>query len=147
MRALRHWHGFGPWTGAGETLRSEAPRRPEPDAAAMQTFLANDLPAVQTGHYLLRRRAVSADRTWAGVDQAVEWLCQQYARHPPAPRSDGRQAYVDLESRVETTRDGLSHGVDALWWYYTAGSSVAVTAVICCPHTVLKQIPCPLPPS
>jgi hypothetical protein len=147
MRAQQHWHGFGPWTGQSATLKDEGPRRPGPDPAALQAFLANDLPAMQTGHYLLRRRAVSADRTWITVEGAMRWLTQQYAAHPPIQDNGEHQAYVDLQARINTTCDGLMNGVDAVWWYYTAGFSVAISAVVCCPHAHLKQIPCPLPPS
>jgi hypothetical protein len=149
MKSVRHWHGYGPWTGTSEQLRGEASRRPgrDPADAATQAFIAATIPPMQLGHYLLRRRDTTAARTWTSVDDAMDWLGKTYAAHPPLTLADGAQAYVDLEARRRYTRDGLHHGVDAFWLYYTAGFGVVAYAVICCPHKHLTTIPCPLPPA
>ena len=109
--------------------------------------MASTLPPLQLGHYLLRRRDTTAARTWTNVDDAMDWLGTTHAAHPPLTLSNGSQAYPALQARRRHTRDGLHHGVDAFWLYYTTKFGVVACAVICCPHRHMTTSPCPLPPS
>jgi hypothetical protein len=143
-----HWHGFG-WIGSGEEYKKEHLRRPGKDAGdpATGAFLASSLPAMMTGQNLLRRRLVAADRTWADVQAAVDWLKARYAESPPFERSDGRQAYVDLDAKIVYALDVLPRGVDVTWVHWTQAKSVFSHSVICCPSLHHPEIPCPLPPA
>ena len=144
MSARRHWHGYI-WTGASADLKDESQRRPGPPGAPeRQAFIRSSLPPVQTGYWLLRPPA--AGRTWTSPDDAVGWLVGNYERHPPYERVAGTAAYVSLDDRKATTRDGLVNGVDAWWQYYTSGMGQVVFAAICCPHTHLADVTCPKPP-
>jgi hypothetical protein len=148
MQPQRHWHGFATYIGSADLVKKEeagirlAGKDLNPNDPATRMFIASDMPPVHTGHYLLRRQAVSAGRTWLDVEQCLQWLCQQYERHPPSSPT----AYLPLEARVEHTRTGLTNGADSMWWYYTPSFSIAVTSAICCPNTFFPEIACPLPP-
>jgi hypothetical protein len=145
MTAARHWHGYT-WDGTAADLRDESQRRPAgPNEPETQAFLRSSLPPVRTGHYLLRRP--DAGRTWVDPDEVINWLVAQYERRPPQERENGAQAYVGLNSWIGTSCDGLVSGVDAWWQYYINNSGGQVVwAAICCPHTHLLDIPCPMPP-
>jgi len=152
----RHWHGYL-WTGTGAELKNEALRTPGlPNSAETQAFLRNSMPPVRTGHYLLRRDATSRDLTWTDVDRVIEWMSANYERRPPMsgdvgfPTVNGHTPMagdVGLEARRRISRDGLINGVDGGWGYYTSPSGGFFTiAAICCPHTHMPEIPCPLAP-
>ncbi|MFI5934119.1 hypothetical protein [Actinoplanes sp. NPDC051494] len=155
--ALGHWHGYL-WTGPGKDLKDESLRRPSaPGTPATQEFLRSSLPPMRLGHYLLRRSAASADLTWTDVDEAIDWMAATYKSHPPMEGDVGFPAVngappplagdVGLDARRATSRDGLINGVDAYWQYYTnPNGGIVAYAAICCPHTHLPDIPCPLPP-
>lgn len=138
---ILHWHGYE-WTGAASELKEGDHRRPVDDPMRMPAFMSSTVPPIQTGHWLMRRKAAAASRTWVTPDDAIAWLLERYECNPPSREL----SYVSQEDRVLHTRDGLINGVDAWWHYYTGGMGVAVFAAICCPHTHL-QLPCPLPPS
>ena len=148
MTAEAHWHGYGPWTGSHTlTERSNDHLRrpgPEPNDPATAAFLQNTIPPLENGHYLLRRAQTARDRTWTDVNDAMNWLCETYQRHPPDPEVQ----YGDPEQRLFTTREGLVGGSDAIWHYTTSysGDRIVVFAVICCPHRHKINMPCPLPP-
>lgn len=144
MTAARHWHGYT-WNGTTADLRDESQRRPTgPGEPETQVFIRSSLPPLRTGHYLLRRPG--AGHTWTDPDDVITWLVAQYHRRPPQERENAAQAYVALEARIEHSRDGLVNGVDAWWQYYISGGGQVVIAAICCPHTHLPDIACPMPP-
>jgi len=151
-----HWHGYL-WIGSSKDLQDESLRWPGPPGTpATQEFLRSSLPPMRLGHHLLRRNAVSADLTWTGVDETIDWMAATYKRHPPMDGDVGFPAVsgaaplasdVGLDARKVTSRDGLVNGVDAYWQYYiNPNGGVVAYAAICCPHTHLPKIPCPLPP-
>lgn len=142
MDAMRHWHGYE-WAGSPTELREDNRRRPSKIPAELPEFMSSAVPPIQTGHWLLRRRDAAASRTWTDVDDVVTWLTARYERNPPS----AQLSYISLDERTATTRDGLLHGVDAWWEYYTGGMGVFVAAAICCPHAHLRALLCPMPPS
>jgi hypothetical protein len=156
MTVSRHWHGYL-WSGTGAELKEEHLRRPgEPGSPEYQAFLRSSLPPMKTGHYLLRRGAASQDLTWTDAGPAIDWMATSYKRHLPMSGEAGFPAIngvapmatdVGLDARRTTSLDGLCNGVDGFWLYYTgqSGSMVAICA-ICCPHTHMPEIACPMPP-
>ncbi|MCX4729800.1 hypothetical protein [Streptomyces sp. NBC_01363] len=46
-----------------------------------------------TGHWLMKKSQVSADRTWTDLGIALAWLTKKYEESPPYVRADGLQAY------------------------------------------------------
>lgn len=144
-----HWHGYGPWTGSRDTYGQEGLRRPGtfPHDEETRTFLAQTLPPMEVGHWLMRRNQTAADRTWVNAPDAVDWLKKTYAANPPFVREDGKRAYLDLDTRIRYSEDSLSHGVDVCWVHYTKSSNLVSFSVVCCPHRFHPQTPCPLPPS
>lgn len=144
MAAVLHWHGYS-WMGSSAELKDESLRRPgKPGIPQWQAFIRGTLPPLQTGYYLLRRPG--SDLTWTDPDKAIGWLVERYQQHTPSTREDGGAAYVPLDQRVVTSRDGLVNAVDAWWQYYTPGMGQALFAAICCPHAHLSDLPCPVPP-
>lgn len=139
-----HWHGFGPWTGSGESYREEGRRRPgvgsDPQTNA---FLEEKLPPMMTGHWLMRRSQVA--ETWTRAEDAVAWLQARYAEIPPVEREDGKAAYCSVEWRVAYALDVLPRGKDAVWSYWTRSRMLTSYAVVCCPHLFHPTVPCPLP--
>ncbi len=140
---MQHWHGYGPWTGPAAELRQEGARRPGQAANSQETlaFVASKLPPMQTGHYLMRPRQASADRTWTDVEQALDWLAKTVADHPP------HGDYVPADTAREHDRAQLLGGADVYRQYYTGNAAVAAFGIIACPHAHLAGIRCPLPPS
>ena len=139
-----HWHGYS-WTGSSAELKDESLRRPTtPGAPETQAFIRSTVPPLRTGHYLMRRPGT--DQTWTDPDNVIAWLVAGYERNPPYERENRAQAYLPLDGRIGTSRDGLVHGVDAWWQYYASGMGQVVLAAICCPHAHLPEIPCPTPP-
>lgn len=152
MRTTLHWHGYGPWTGSGQELRDgegKGLRNPgrDPGDPATPTFLASTMPPMQLGHYLLRKTATSRPRTWTDIDQAMQWMADLYDKHPPVYLPDEGYSDCGLEARLLHSRTGLIHGSDAYWSYYLRNFNKVAYGVICCPHSHLRDIPCPLPPS
>ncbi|MGK4583910.1 hypothetical protein [Kitasatospora sp. HPMI-4] len=152
-----HWHGYGPWTGTSPAYHTEYLRRPtpldpawvrtlkNPDPECFVSFERRTIPPMRTGHYLLRRPAGLADRTWKDADPAVDWLTETYRKHPPAPRPDGRAVDCGLEARTHHARVALSHRTDAVWCYYITGDRLTSYAVVNCPNLPFHpDIPCPL---
>ncbi|WP_327031882.1 hypothetical protein [Micromonospora ureilytica] len=144
-----HWHAYDPWTGPHQFFGREhdPERRPGPSSGDVATaaFIRASSPPLENGHYLLRRDQTARERTWTDVQDALNWLTDRYAQHPPDPTL----SYVDQAARVEHSRAGLEGGSDAIW-HYTASLSanrVVVLAVICCPHRHHTRTPCPLPPN
>ena len=149
MSAL-HYHGFMPWTGTAAELKSGeggGQRRPGPDDSPTSTFLGSSMPPMQLGHYLLRRNAVSRDRTWTTVDPALNWMADIYRRNPPVNLPAEKYVPLPLEAYLMHSRPWLLAGTDALWEYYLPGFSKIAYAVICCPHAFHGTIACPLPPA
>ncbi|MGW2550078.1 hypothetical protein [Streptomyces sp. NPDC001635] len=154
-----HWHGFGPWIGAPAQYAQEGSRRPAhpvrpgPDAAfahrykeAGDEFTASGLPPLMTGHWLAKSGQAAAARTWTDVEQALEWLTQQYTVHPPFERTDGGQAYISLDGKVAYAGDVLPRGVDVSWVHYTQSRSLFSASVVCCPNLHHLDLDCPLLP-
>ncbi|GAA2617163.1 hypothetical protein [Paractinoplanes durhamensis] len=142
--SARHWHGYF-WTGASAELKDDSTRRPgAAGSPERQPFVRSTVPPLQTGYYLLR--SPEAGHTWTDPDETIAWLAATYQRHPPHDRDSQAPAYVGLDQRKVTSRDGLVNGVDACWQYYTAGMGQVVLVAICCPHSHLPDLDCPMPP-
>ncbi|WP_052390763.1 hypothetical protein [Streptomyces sp. NRRL B-24484] len=154
-----HWHGYGPWIGTSALYHTEYLRRPQPidpatlkspkgqafDAEHYKPFEQRTIPPMFTGHYLLRRPADLADRTWKDPDSAVEWLAGIYRRYLPAPRFDGGAVDCGLDAKTHHARTAIAHGTDSVWCYYITGDRLISYAVISCPNLPLHpEIPCPL---
>ncbi|MBB3099776.1 hypothetical protein FHR83_007492 [Actinoplanes campanulatus] len=135
--AVRHWHGYL-WAGSSEALRGR------PSQLNLDPSFRPDRPPLQMGYYLNVRP--EADRTWTEVEDVMAWMIATYERHRPATREDGKQTWPDFEQRQETTRDGLVNGVDGCWQYNTSPGSEVVITAICCPHSHLRTLSCPMPP-
>jgi hypothetical protein len=149
MSGVRHWHGFGPWTGSRNEYGNEALRRPglDPNDERTRAFISSTLPPVQTGHSLMRPRQTSADRTWTNVEGALHWLRHTHDAHLPVQLASGEQAYLDLESKLKHAEESLLGGADVVWAYYTRPSYGFVSfEVICCPHAFFPDLACPRPP-
>ncbi|BEL05693.1 hypothetical protein Q0Z83_038840 [Actinoplanes sichuanensis] len=137
MTAARHWHGYL-WTGSTESLKGR------PSLLAEDRTHRPDRPPLQMGYYLNVRP--EPDRTWTEVDDVIAWIIANHERHRPTAREDGRQAWPDLDQRTATTLDGLVNGADGWWQYNTSPGSEIVIAAICCPHSHLRTLTCPMPP-
>ncbi|AVH57783.1 MULTISPECIES: hypothetical protein [Streptomyces] len=155
-----HWHGFGPWIGAPDRYAREGNRRPphpvqpapESDHAnryreAASEFATGSVPPLMTGHWLMKHGQVARARTWTDAADAVEWLKQQHTSNPPFERSDGLQAYAELDVKLGYALDVLPRGVDITWVHYTQSRSLVSASVVCCPNLFHPNIPCPLEPS
>jgi hypothetical protein len=140
-----HWHGFGPWTGSGDTYKQEGRRRPGENWQDPQTrsFVTETLPPMKTGHWLMRGAQVT--ETWTSVEEAVAWLQARYAANPPLVREDGKAAYCSLEWKVEYALDVLPRGVDVTWCYWMQSRMLTSYSVVCCPNLHEYDLPCPLP--
>ena len=149
MNWAGHWHGYGPWIGTRSDYGQESLRRPgiSPDDEQTRMFMASAIPPVMTGHALLRRHQAAAERTWADVRGAVDWLAKTYADRPPMERPDGQRAYVPLEVKIRDAEEHLPLGADTVWTYYAQIGAFVSYEVICCPSRFHPDIPCPLPPS
>ncbi|MDT0341582.1 hypothetical protein [Streptomyces litchfieldiae] len=143
-----HWHGYGPWIGTRDSYGAENLRRPgtSPNDEQTRVFLSQTLPPMQLGHWLMRRDQTAADRTWTEVTGAVNWLRESYDANPPMERDDGRQAYVDLDTKTRYAADSLPRGVDVSWVHYMRSQNLVSFSVVCCPHRFHPRTPCPLPP-
>ncbi|WP_033347340.1 hypothetical protein [Kitasatospora aureofaciens] len=154
-----HWHGYGPWIGTSSLYHTEYLRRPAPfdtrdlkptrggslDPEHYIPFEQRTIPPMFTGHYLLRRPAGLADRTWKDPDSAVDWLTEIYRKHPPAQRANGSAVDCGLEAKAQHARTALAHGTDAVWCYYVTGDRLTSYAVVACPSLPFHPaIPCPL---
>ncbi|MGW4201729.1 hypothetical protein [Streptomyces sp. NPDC004726] len=137
-----HWHGYGPWTGAGTEYAKESNRRPGPHPGDEQTraFLAAPIPPMMTGHWLLRRTQTSPDRTWTDPVAALDWLTDHYAANPPFT------GHTSHEVKTAHARECLPLGVDVTWAYWTNAGSLVSYSVVSCPNRHQPHIPCPLPP-
>jgi hypothetical protein len=114
---------------------------------AAAEFQTGNVPPTMTGHWLMKKTQVSADRTWADLGIALAWLTKEYEENPPFIRADGLQAYSSLENKLEYATDVLPRGVDVSWVYYTPSKNLISFSVVCCPNRFHPDIPCPLPPS
>ncbi|MER5771013.1 hypothetical protein [Streptomyces sp. NPDC001985] len=134
-----HWHGYGPWTGSRDTYAQEALRRPgsHPEDPHTRAFIASPLPPMQTGHWLLRTGQTTPDRTWSALSQALAWLAEIHAAHPP----HGRYPGVDI--KLAHARDALPRGTDVVWVHYTRTQHLVSLSVVCCPQRFHPGIPCP----
>lgn len=143
-----HWHGYGPWIGGTDAYWRESLRRPgaSPDDEQTKIFLAQTLPPMQVGHWLMRRSQTAVDRTWTEAAEAVAWLEKTYAANPPFQHEDGRQAYVDLDTKIRHAEDTLPRGVDVSWVHYAKSANLVSFSIVCCPNHFHPHIPCPLPP-
>ncbi|MCX3058567.1 hypothetical protein [Streptomyces beihaiensis] len=163
-----HWHGYGPWVGDPKTYAQEGSRRPphpngppsvtDPEDKKQQQvldryreaaaeFQTGNVPPTMTGYWLTKKSQTSADRTWADVDIALEWLTKKYEENPPFERADGLQAYSSLDTKLEYASDVLPFGVDVSWVYYTPAKNLMSFSVVCCLNRFHPEIPCPLPPA
>lgn len=150
MASVRHhWHGYGPWIGQHQLFGREHDHErrpgPQPGDVATAAFIRATSPPLETGHYLLRRDQTARERTWVNVQDALAWLAETYAQHPP----DAALSYIELADRLRWTREGLEGGADAMW-HMTASlgaNRVVCYSVICCPHRHHTRTPCPLPPN
>ncbi|MEU3299980.1 hypothetical protein ABZ729_09180 [Streptomyces sp. NPDC006678] len=114
---------------------------------AAAEFQTGNMPPLMTGHWLLKKNHVAADRTWIDMGIALAWLTKHYEENPPYERTDGLQAYGSLEGKLEYAADVLPRGVDVSWVHYTASKNLLSLNVVCCPNRVHPDIRCPLPPS
>ncbi|MEU9777277.1 hypothetical protein [Streptomyces sp. NPDC047968] len=114
---------------------------------AAAEFQTGNVPPLMTGHWLLRKNQVAADRTWTDMGVAIAWLTKHYEANPPYERADGLHAYGSLESKLEYAADVLLRGVDVSWVHYTGSKNLWSVNVVCCPNRFHPDIPCPLPPS
>ncbi|WP_043471053.1 hypothetical protein [Kitasatospora sp. MBT66] len=157
MNFTGHWHGYGPWIGTNTQYHTEHLRRPAPidtewlksqkktpDPLAFTPFERRTIPPTQTGHYLLRRPADLADRTWKEVDPAVNWLVTTYQSTPPEQRRDKRAVDAGLDIKTQQARTDITNGVDVVWCYYIPGERMINFAIIACPNRHLPEIACPL---
>lgn len=163
-----HWHGYGPWTGSSAVYGREGGRRPphpngppsvlNPEDKKQQEvldryreaaaeFQTGNVPPTMTGHWLMKKSQVSAERTWADLGIALAWLTKKYEENPPCVRAGGLQAYSSLDNKLEYATDVLPRGVDVTWLYYTAAKTLISFSVVCCPNRFHTDLPCPLPPS
>ncbi|MEU1015975.1 hypothetical protein [Streptomyces sp. NPDC005898] len=163
-----HWHGFGPWIGAAFEYAKEGRRRPAhpngppmvsgpEDAkhqellvqyrAAAAEFQTGNVPPMMTGHWLMKKNQVSVDLTWTDAGGALAWMRKQYEANRPFEREDGRQAYADLDVKLDYAADVLPRGVDVCWVHYTSSKGLLSLSVVCCPNRFHPEISCPLPPS
>ncbi|WP_406192005.1 MULTISPECIES: hypothetical protein [unclassified Streptomyces] len=83
-----------------------------------------------TGHWLMKKTQVSADRTWADLGIAFAWLTKEYEENPPFIRADRLQAYSSLENKLEYATDVLPRGVDVSWAYYTPSKNLISFSVV-----------------
>lgn len=163
-----HWHGYGPWIGSSADYAKEGGRRPahpngppsvlDPEDKKQQAvlnryreaaaeFQTGNVPPTMTGHWLMKKSQVSADRTWIDLGVALAWLTKKYKENPPFVRADGLEAYSSLDNKLEYATDVLPRGVDVSWVYYTSSKSLISFSVVCCPNRFHPDISCPLPPS
>lgn len=163
-----HWHGFGPWVGAGNAYAREGGRRPAHplgppqitnpnDSAQVQAlsryreaasdFQTGSRPPLMTGHWLVKEGQASADRTWTSSEAALAWLTGLYETNPPFQRSDGRQAYIGLDEKVEYAATVLPLGTDVSWVYYLPSQNLISYSVVCCPNFFHPEESCPSPPA
>ncbi|MDT0446755.1 hypothetical protein [Streptomyces johnsoniae] len=147
MNWAGHWRGYGPWVGSRDTYGKEHFRRPGllPHDEQSRAFLAQAIPPMMTGHWLLRREETAAERTWTDADLAVRWLNKLYVEYPPFSRDDGKRAYTDLKTKLDYARDALPRGVDVAWVHYNRLSNLVSFSVVCCPNHFHPGIPCPRP--
>ncbi|MET4923478.1 hypothetical protein P3L51_14110 [Streptomyces sp. PSRA5] len=94
----------------------------------------------------MRRTQTSPDRAWTDLPDALAWLKETHGANLPFEREDGKQAYLDLRTKVGYARDALGRGSDAVWVHYTKSSNLVSFSVVCCPQRFLPEIQCPLPP-
>lgn len=135
-----HWHGYS-WLGSANAYFMESARRPGSPA-----FTESEIPPMMTGHWLTRRIITQRKYTWTDPRQPLEWLARGYREHPPASRTDGGQAYIPLETKLETAADLIPRGVDVTWCYWTTRVGfMASLSVVSCPNRHHPEIPCPLP--
>ncbi|MGW1225402.1 hypothetical protein [Streptomyces sp. NPDC001478] len=114
---------------------------------AAAEFQTGNVPPTMTGHWLMKKGQVSADRTWTDLGIALAWLTKKYEESPPYVRADGLVAYASLENKLEYATDVLPRGVDVTWVHYTAAKILISFSVVCCPNRFHPDLPCPLPPS
>ncbi|MFE0104098.1 hypothetical protein [Streptomyces sp. NPDC059009] len=114
---------------------------------AASEFTNGNVPPLMTGHWLTKKHAVSAERTWTDHQLALNWLNKQYQEAPPFIRKDGRQAYCGLDWKMEYAEDVLPRGVDVTWCYYLPSENLISYSVVCCPNRFHPEIACPLPPA
>lgn len=162
-----HFHGYGPWIGTPEVYHREGDRRPPhpdpppppaPDDKKAETVLqryrevaaefpTSDLPPLMSGHWLLKRKHASSDRTWTDPVIALEWMTKHYLASPPLEREDGKRGYVDLDVKREYASDVLPLGTDVSWVYYVRSGNIVAIDVVCCPNRHHPELACPLPPA
>ncbi|MFI5687934.1 hypothetical protein [Streptomyces sp. NPDC051636] len=156
-----HWHGFGPWIGAPDVYAAEGNRRPvhalQPGPGANfdtarhhqagAEFASSNLPPLMTGHWLMKKNQTTRVSTWTDAAEAVDWLKEHYTANQPFERSDGLQAYVELDAKLAYALDVLPRGVDVSWVHHTQSRSLFSASIVCCPNLFHPTIPCPLPPS
>ncbi|MEU4843846.1 hypothetical protein [Streptomyces gilvosporeus] len=114
---------------------------------AASEFQSGNVPPTMTGHWLMKKHLVSADRTWTDARVALSWLTKQYQEAPPFVRQDGLEAYCGLDWKIEYAEDVLPRGVDVTWCYYLASENLISYSVVCCPNRFHPEIACPLPPA
>ncbi|MDG4799895.1 hypothetical protein [Micromonospora sp. WMMD980] len=73
-------------------MKNDYLRRPRED------WDKTTVPAMETGHYLLRRSQTSRERTWTRVEDALDWLSAMSDRHPHDPALN----YLDTASGWST---------------------------------------------
>ncbi|MCN9244000.1 hypothetical protein NGF19_24995 [Streptomyces sp. RY43-2] len=160
-----HFHGYGPWIGSPDQYHREGDRRPvhpdppappvsDDDKVAVRVqqryrevaaeFATSELPPMMSGHWLMKRGRTSAERTWDDSAVVLDWLTRQFLDHPPMEREDGRQAYVDLDTKRAYVLDVLPVGVDVSWVYYNRSGGIVSLNVVCCPNRHHPGLTCPL---
>lgn len=139
-----HWHGYH-WKGDSREYFQESLRRPgkTPGDAQTRAFMTSSLPPMQTGHWLLKREQADLTLAWRNPAQAVAWLRERHAAHPP----NRRGTWPDLDLMASGAADHLPRGVDVTWAYWTTHASLSSASVVCCPNRFHPHTPCPLPPS
>ncbi|MBO1417820.1 hypothetical protein [Streptomyces sp. FH025] len=130
-----HWHTYL-WSGDGQQLKNEAPRRPEPDAG----FRTSNLPPMMTGWWLLKPASLISSTASTPADAAA-WLSSRYEENPP------HRHHLPLDARTAFAAETLAAGSDVVWahWQQETGPRFVHLAAICCPNRLWPAIPCPAP--
>ncbi|MFE4520461.1 hypothetical protein ACFRMQ_40675 [Kitasatospora sp. NPDC056783] len=132
-----HWHTYL-WSGDGQQLKSEAPRRPAPEAG----FRTSTMPPMMTGWWLLKPPSLISS-TLSAPDETIAWLQSHYEESPPPPV---QAEQLPLKARAEYAAEALTGGSDVVWayWQQEAGPRFVHLAAVCCPNRVWPAIPCPV---
>ncbi|MDF5751447.1 hypothetical protein [Spongiactinospora sp. TRM90649] len=138
---MEHFHAYR-WVGQRVILDKEDGMRRTPIDLTDFAVKNSPFPPFRMCDYLLKAPGQIC-KTTASVEEAADWLAEQFDELAPSIAHPGRLEPDPRTSLLEEAVKYLSHADSVCRGYWLNGERYAVLAVVHCPDFHVPDYPCP----